>query len=229
MQDPVTSEDEWISLLACLPHWQPARMRTVVIAPHPDDETLATGGLIAALQSQGVEVVIVAVTDGESAYFDMPELANIREREQTAALACLGVASEQICRLQLPDSDVASHEEALISSLLPLVSAETQIVAPWRGDFHPDHEACGRAAETVAKLSGAPLTSYFFWTWHRGTRETMRGLTLDAFPLSKREQRRKHDALMCHQSQLEHIGGEPILPKTLLHPAYRPFEVFLPS
>ncbi len=51
--------------------------------------------------------MVVAVTDGESAYGYDPDLGKIRELEQRNALARLGVRSEHIIRLRLPDSDVA--------------------------------------------------------------------------------------------------------------------------
>jgi LmbE family N-acetylglucosaminyl deacetylase len=50
---PVVQEAEWMSLLCDLPCWQPPEKPTVVISPHPDDETLGSGGLIARLRSKG--------------------------------------------------------------------------------------------------------------------------------------------------------------------------------
>jgi LmbE family N-acetylglucosaminyl deacetylase len=197
-----------------------------VLAPHPDDETLGAGGVIAAQCRHGRDVVAVAVTDGESAYGYDPYLGKIRDLEQRNALARLGVPAENIIRLRLPDSDVASHETRLVDELLPFVTKDTHLVAPWRGDFHPDHEACGRAAERVAKRTGARLTSYFFWTWHRGTTATLASLSLGSFPLTPYHLRSKSEALRCHRSQLTHESGEPILPDNLLAPARRPFEVF---
>jgi len=222
---------------------------TLVLAPHPDDETLAAGGLIAYLCSRHVPVTVVAVTDGEHAYMETSaaiDLADIREREQVAALACLGVfpdpppeqghgrasrQANQVLRLRLTDSGVAAHQQSLIESLLPLVSGEAHLLAPWEGDFHPDHEACGRAANLVAKNKGAQLTSFFFWTWHRGTPATLAGLPLVRFPLNEFEQTAKLSALACHRSQLAHPtdpAGSAILPDDLLDPARRTYEVFLP-
>ena len=223
---PLVLEDEWLVALEDLPVWAPPPMPFVVLAPHPDDETLGAGGLIAAHCLHGREVVVVAATDGESAYGYDPVLGRIRESEQRNALAHLGVPGENIIRLRLPDSDVASHEARLVDKLLPFVTKETHLVAPWRGDFHPDHEACGRAAEWVAFRTGAMLTSYFFWTWHRGTTASLDKGALCSFPLNQRHLQSKSEALQCHRSQLKHHSGEPILPDNLLAPARRPFEVF---
>ena len=223
---PLVSEDEWLAALEDLPVWAPPTAPVVVIAPHPDDETLGAGGFIAAHGLNGRDVVVVAVTDGERAYGYDPDLGNIRELEQRNALARLGVSSEHIIRLRLPDSDVGSHETELVDKLLPFVTKDTHLMAPWRGDFHPDHEACGRAAEQVAFQTGARLTSYFFWTWHRGTTTSLDKLGLRSFPLNHQCVQRKSMALQCHRSQLTHNSGQPILPENLLAPARRRFEVF---
>jgi LmbE family N-acetylglucosaminyl deacetylase len=227
---PTTSEDSWLSLLRHLPRWHPSGLPILIVAPHPDDETLGAGGLIAAQCALGADVSVVAVTDGEHAYPDVSdsaELGILRCAEQTAALQRLGVPAAKIVRLGLPDSDVTGHLPELIAQLTPLVSERTHIIAPWRGDFHPDHEACGVAAEEVAQKTGATLISYFFWSWHRGTPEIFDGLSLRSFPLNDGWLQAKAEALLCHRSQLFRDQGEPILPPPLLAPAERPFEIFL--
>ena len=124
-------------------------MPTLVLAPHPDDETLGAGGLIAKLRSQDVPVTVVAITDGENAYADTQNLRDIRVPEQTEALRRLGVLAAMVHRLHLPDRDVAEYEDKLVDLLLPLIMPGMHIVAPWQRDFHPDHEAAGRAAARV--------------------------------------------------------------------------------
>jgi LmbE family N-acetylglucosaminyl deacetylase len=226
---PIVKEERWLEYLARVPAWEPPGSPTLVISPHPDDETLSAGGLIARLRAGGADVTVVAVTDGERAYDDGFPLAAVRETEQTCALKMLGVSEERIIRLRLPDSGVAACEARLVDLLMPLTTAETHIIAPWSGDFHPDHEACGRACTEVARRAGARLSFYFFWTWHRGAVERLDGLGLMRLPLSEDVLSAKLEALECHRSQLYHVGGSPILPPELLGPARRPFEVFLPA
>ncbi|MGA7313858.1 MAG: PIG-L family deacetylase [Silvibacterium sp.] len=224
---PLVPEAEWQTCLTRLPAWDPSCAPILVIAPHPDDETLGAGGLIARQRMRGMDVVVAAVTDGENCYPGCGGLAEIRRVEQEGALKRLGVESGKIVRLQLPDSSVSSKEEELVESLMSLVSSETHIVAPWPGDFHPDHEACGRAATKVAHKVGSPLTFYFFWTWHRGTTGLVKGLPVSCLPLDPDLLQAKTEALLNHQSQLVRDFGDPILPELLLAPAKRPYEVFL--
>jgi LmbE family N-acetylglucosaminyl deacetylase len=229
MITPLVDEISWLMRLDDLPAWTPPLLHTVVIAPHPDDETLGAGGLIAHLRSQSIDVTILAVTDGENAYADNIDIRATREREQTTALAHLGVPASSIHRLHLPDSAVTDREEALTDLLLPYITPTTHVLAPWPHDFHPDHEACGRAAKKVAALHGARLTSYLFWTWHRAPIDFLDNLPLVSLALAPAERRAKIKALQAHQSQLHHASGHPILPDYLLGPAYRSFEVYIPS
>src|SRR5580698_4570845 len=117
---PLVSEEEWCIRLSHVPSWSLgstppslARGPVLIVAPHPDDETLGAGGLIAHLRFSGSEVLIAAVTDGENAYEDSFGLGEVRAREQTAALARLGVQEKDILRFRLRDSNVASQEEDL--------------------------------------------------------------------------------------------------------------------
>jgi LmbE family N-acetylglucosaminyl deacetylase len=223
---PKLSEEDWSGFLNGLPLWQPTEQSIVLLAPHPDDETLGAGGFLAAQCLRSIDVTVVAVTDGENAYAGHTGLAAIRRPEQVDALGRLGVSADKITRLGLRDSDVKSQVDELVERLIPLVCETTHLLAPWRGDFHPDHEACGSAAEEVARRTGARLTSYFFWTWHLGNISLVSDLPLRSFPLTEETMEAKAEALSCHRSQLEHSSGAPILPEDLLGPARRPFEVF---
>ncbi len=147
--------------------------RVVVLAAHPDDESLGAGGLTNTAVASGLDVVIVCATDGEHSHPDSPtltpaELAQIRAREGRAAATALGVTD--VRRLELSDGDLGNHEDLLTTRLVELVGdgRGTLIVAPWRRDGHPDHEAAGRAAATAARRTGADLWEYPVWFWHWG-------------------------------------------------------------
>jgi len=224
---PIANEQQWQPLFDAAAPWTPPHTDTVCIVPHPDDEALGVGGLISALASSGASLRVIAVTDGENAYAEECDLASVRIPEQEQSLESLGVNNSKTVRLGLPDSGVSAHEAELIAALKPLVTSETHLIAPWPGDFHPDHEACGRAAQEVAKLTGASLTFYFFWTWHRGEPSLLQDVPLLRFELTAAQQQAKQHAISRHQSQLTHASGEPILPDNLLWPARQPFEIFL--
>jgi LmbE family N-acetylglucosaminyl deacetylase len=224
---PFTLEAEWLPVFVDLADWELPFVPTLVLAPHPDDETLGAGGLIAKLRRASIPVTIVAITDGENAYADTHSLGEIRVLEQTEAIRRLGVPERMIHRLHLPDRDVSDYEDQLVEMLLPLVTAGMHLVAPWQRDFHPDHEATGRAAARVAQKKNLSITYYLFWTWHRGKPSMLDGLPVTKLPLSDAELQSKLHALQAHVSQFEHGDGQPILSPELLVPAQRAFEVYI--
>ena len=92
-------------------------LRTVLfVHAHPDDETLATGGLIAELAARGVRVAVLTAMRGEqgevvegplSALTGTPELTAHREGEVAAACATLGVRHHAF--LGSPDARAAGR------------------------------------------------------------------------------------------------------------------------
>lgn len=111
---PLISDDTWKLALEEKSVWNPPATRVVIVVPHPDDETLGAGGLIATLRKRDVEVTVVAVTDGENAYEDTPNLGPIRRHEQEEALRILGVERDHTIRMGLPDRSVSEYEAELI-------------------------------------------------------------------------------------------------------------------
>ena len=193
---------------------------TIVVVPHPDDEALLSGGLIARQRRRGVTVTIVAVTDGEAAYpsWPAPGLARVRQGEQARALHMLDVPARSTIRLHLPDGKVADHEPELTEVLAALAAPGDLVVAPWVHDWHPDHEACGRAARDATMRCGAGLLGSLFWAYHRVDPFVHPALEVAKLHLTKPEANRRANALNAHRSQIQTTRHDPILdPKLTEH------------
>lgn len=219
--DPVRAR--WANTLAGARTWSPPDSRTVVVAPHPDDETLGCGALIAEQRRRGREVVVVALTDGDAAYdTDGDEaLAARRRDEQRRALSALGVDWSDVVRLGLADGHVAEHEPAVADALADIVRPSDLLVAPWPRDHHPDHEAAGRAAAEAAERHSCDLLFWLFWTWHHTDPDdafdpdVLRRLEASRWSLAAKER-----ALACHLSQFPTADRpDAILDAALTEPA----------
>jgi len=197
--------------------------RLVVLAGHPDDEALGAGGLVTSATRLGLAVEIVCATDGEGSHPDSPthppeELAALRAEEVRQAARALGVEVGLVHRLGLPDGGLVDHEDALTSELVQVVGdgRGTVILAPWRRDGHPDHEAAGRAAATAARRTGADLWEYPVWFWHWGRPEDAPWTTLRPFLPDQPAREAKREAIRAHASQVSPLsdlaGDETLLP-----------------
>ncbi|GAB2909688.1 PIG-L family deacetylase [Rhodococcus aerolatus] len=214
--------------------------RVVVVAPHPDDEVLAAGGLLARLAAAGATVELVAVTDGDASHPGSPTLspaalAELRRAESVAALAELGLAPATT-RLCVPDGRVAAHEDAVaaaVSRVLGTADTTTWVVATWRGDGHPDHESVGRAAHRAAVAAGARLLEVPVWTWHWAHPADPRvpWERAHVVPLDPALMDAKHAAVQQFRTQVEALSADPadapVLPGFVLERLLRDHETVL--
>lgn len=210
----------------------PAAARLMVIAPHPDDEVLACGGLLAMHAAGGGDCRVLAVTDGEAsdARAVPRDLAAIRRAERALGLQRLGLAATCVHRLGLPDGRVGQHAAALQGAIMALLRPGDWVVATWRHDGHPDHDAVGRAAMLACAAARCRLVEAPVWMWHWARPRDIRipWRRLRALPLPAPAWRRKQAALAAHTSQLTpRLGGlASVLDDDMLARAERAHEYF---
>ncbi len=225
-----SSLDRWSDVRELATRVTPNVGRYLVVAPHPDDEVLTVGGLLARLVRSGSEVDVLAVTDGGNAYpkdYEHDALARIRRAEQTEALGHLGIRPDRVSSLGIRDGSVADHEDELVERIVLASDAGTTIIAPWIHDVHPDHEAVGRAAVRVARRVGCSLWSSLFWAWHHADPRDLGGADLVCVDVDRRSREAKRAALACHTSQLDPPDGAPILTDWALEPSEWASEYFV--
>ena len=158
--------------------------RLLVVVPHPDDETLATGGLIQIALDAGAALRVVIATDGDNNPWPQRWVekrwridAEARRRwgrrrrsEVTEALARLGVTGADIRHYGWPDQGLtgllmrdAQCEDQLVAEIVDF--APTLVVAPSLADRHPDRTHVlrrnspaerGRRRSTVGTRRGWP-------------------------------------------------------------------------
>ncbi|HSC82389.1 MAG TPA: PIG-L family deacetylase [Pseudomonas sp.] len=242
IQAPGTPLADWQSSasLQCVPAIRhdelvPPGCRLVVVAPHPDDEVLGCGGILAGMRGRENDVVLVSVSDGEASHGDSPQWSAERLRQQrpyesAEALRRLGLDLSQLTwlRLGLADGGIASHERQLVRRLLPLLRAGDRVLSTWRLDGHCDHEAVGRACLRACHDSHAQLLEVPIWAWHwaspddpRLPWQRARKLFLD-----RGVQALKQHAIAAHTSQLQVDGDRaPILDRETLARLLQPFEL----
>jgi len=154
--------------------------KTLVVAPHPDDESLGCGGAVALLRKFGNEVTVLTVSDGalshpNSKKFPPLKLRDLRESETIAALEILGVSADKITFLRFPDGNVPGEHSndfaaavTLVRDYLKKVSPQT-ILLPWRRDPHPDHLASWQMVKAAIIEFGGDyrVLEYPIWLWER--------------------------------------------------------------
>lgn len=202
------------------------RPTLVIVAAHPDDETVGAAGL---LLSAG-RAAVVHLTDGAPrdprlrapGQVDRDAYARVRRQEALLALEEAGVAASDAYVLGAVDQEAAAEVDRLARELAQVLAAlrpRIAVVHPYEGG-HPDHDAAavvGRAAAALLARRGAPvprlveMTSYHL----RGSRLEC-GAFLDGPP---GVERRLPPALLAakqrmiarYASQREVLAGLPVV------------------
>lgn len=150
--------------------------RILLVAPHPDDESLGCGGLACSLAQLGARIHTVFVTDGgashpNSATWPRHRLAAEREREGETALRLLGLDDHPRSFLRLRDADMppdGSQAEIDVVEVLARIVREFRpalALLPWRRDPHRDHRDSFRLAMQALRRFGRPVDVLEYAIW----------------------------------------------------------------
>jgi LmbE family N-acetylglucosaminyl deacetylase len=126
--------------------------RTLVVAPHPDDETLGCGGTLLRLAQEGARIAWLIVTSMSATDGFSDEEVKARDSEIGQVSAMYGfsdvfqlrVATRQLDRM--PMADLIREFATVFKSFEP-----QQVFLPYRMDVHTDHRAVFDAAAACAK------------------------------------------------------------------------------
>ena len=189
--------------------------RTLIIAPHPDDEVIGAGGLI---QRAG-DVRVVFVTAGENnpwpqrvmqrkwfiSAADRAEWAALRRREAAASLAALGLPDGCATFLGFRDQEImplARRGDQRLTDMLRGIIRDFRpslLVSTSAQDFHADHRAVAWFAHHAVRGAGDSAPEVITYVVHGDGAPHRLHLSLQ---LTERERERKLRAIQCHASQL---------------------------
>ncbi len=230
---PESAWQEWLLAASAEPFPDQHFRKVVVVAAHPDDETLGASGLVQHLHERGNPVSVVIATDGEAAFPDAgpeerAELGRRRRRELYESLHSQGLGAVAVRWLGLPDSGLAEQREQLAALLAELLDGADLCLLPWPGDPHPDHQVVGETALRVAPVA-AHRFAYPVWTWHwhQPSERAIPGDHAVTHRLTEDQRRRKAAGIAAFASQLKPgpRGEEPILSAEMVSHFERDSEV----
>lgn len=220
--------------------------RVLIIAPHPDDESLGCGGIMARLRERDVPVYVLFVSDGSMSHPNSPSypaerLRDLREAEALDALRILNVPAENALFMRLKDTQVPTPNapgfaEAVtyIADVLRRLRPATLFV-PWRRDPHHDHRASWQLLMSALDQHNARprVFEYLIWLWELGSADDMPRpdeMTVWRVPIDRVMEQRNH-AIAAHRSQVTRlIDDDPTsfyLSPELLRHFDNPRELFL--
>lgn len=190
--------------------------RLLVFAPHPDDETLATGEMIQFAMAAGAKVRVVFATDGDNNPWpqrwcerrwrigaeERARWGKRRRGEAIAALSRLGLAPDSARFLGWSDlglTDLLMRDDTAIDELAAEIDAyaPTHVAMPSLRDRHPDHGALRVMLELALRKARTQCLCFGYVVHGRSAEPGGWELARDA-----QRHSRKRDALTEHASQI---------------------------
>ena len=186
----------WVTVDALL-----ADRPLVVLAPHPDDETLGCGALLFDAAGRGTDCHVICVTDGSRSHpnsraWPASRLAGERQEELRRAVALL---APQARVHWLGHRDCAAPSDADVARrVCTLLPNRALVLASWAGDPHVDHENVARLARHMA-AQRADILLAFYPIWGRFCDHAVPARLIRASDAARAGKRR---ALACHRTQM---------------------------
>ena len=213
-------------------------LRVMVLAAHPDDETLGAAGLLSRIRDPWV----ICLTDGSprdqrfvpaAAPVSRSGYAKRRRQELRAALGLAGVGADRVLHLDVPDQDAALAISKLVNRLAVLMRGlrpHLLITHGYEGG-HPDHDTAALAARLAAERlereggSAPALAEMLSYRLHGDHLVADRFLPAATdrwtvmLRLTPRERRLRHQMLACYATQTATLGPLPERPWERYRPA----------
>lgn len=154
----------WGRLLAC---------PTLIVAAHPDDETIGTGGLLPRLD----QPTIIHITNGAprnpadacaAGFATSEDYARARRREVLEALHEAGIGPELTRELGITDQEAGFHLREIAESLADVLRELRPALVfthPYEGG-HPDHDATAFAVHAACRMANVPPAIIEFTSYH---------------------------------------------------------------
>lgn len=174
----------------------------LVLAPHPDDESIGCGGALRQHVMDGDRVIVAFLSSGDRGIADVPPAAAAARREQEAERAASVLGLSELHFFRFPDGGMAEVVADAADRVGGLVDSEQPdwIYLPHPGEAHDDHRVTGLiVASAVPRDDEVVIRGYEIWTPIAEPHE-MDDITA-VMPT-------KLEAIRCYESQLEQLPYE---------------------
>lgn len=207
--------------------------QVVIVAPHPDDEVIGCGGLIARLVAYGRAPHIIIITGGEGSHrgcceTSTDEIIHARRKLTRNALAILGVPDKNIHELNFSDGNISMDSEyvSVLKDLLTKLAPDSIFIPHW-GEGWSDHVKTAEIVKAI-KPEGAEVWEYCVWMWYYNVWRGLDWKNTAILRMSHKEHKLKLKAIDAYTRPLAPCGHpwSGVLPDIFLQANSKNRELF---
>ena len=154
------------------------KKKAVVFAPHPDDETLGCGGVIAKKVDEGYDVSVVFITDGRHSLTELGisskitpiEMKEMRRKEAIKATEILGLHENNLLFLDYEDTTLEENREHVQKRIIKVLKdvSPNEVFFPQEREYNIDHRLTSvivREAIRISKLHPVEYQYVIAWSF----------------------------------------------------------------
>lgn len=174
----------------------------LVLAPHPDDESIGCGGALHQHATNGDRVIVAFLTSGDRGIANLPPTAAAARREQEADRAAAVLGINDLHFLRFPDGGLADVVGDAAAQVATLIGSEQPdwLYLPHPGEAHADHRVTAQvAARALPRDAAFAIRGFEVWTPIAEPHEMD---DISAVMAAKLE------AIRCYESQVEQLPYE---------------------
>ncbi len=195
--------------------------KVLIVAPHPDDEVIGCGGLIARLVAEGRTPHIIVMTGGEGSHrgccsIAADEIKTARRELTDKALRLLSVDREFIHYLDFPDGGIPSGMEngewrmenlRKLEELLAEINPDTIFVPHWCEGW-PDHVNTRNLIlnSQFSIINSPQVWEYCVWMWYYNVWRGLEWKNAYKLKMTPREHQLKLEAMDAYIKPLAPCG-----------------------
>lgn len=232
----------WITRM--IPCAEVTKNSALIIAPHPDDETIGCGGLLAGKIALKVKVHVIFMTEGDKSLartelISEKKVGTIRKELALKAMRILGVPEDSIKWIGLSDEKIPQKKDSIFINAVKTLVAEfervrpEEIYCPHFNDAILDHASVARIVQEAVRLIAIKprLIYYPVWLWFNSSWKIHDHIDISkAWKISIRECReQKNRALEIYFNSIFQPLGIPFcgdLPRSIHRASRSKYEVF---
>jgi LmbE family N-acetylglucosaminyl deacetylase len=179
----------------------PPGAKIVVLSPHPDDDILGCGGVLAKHANIGASIASVYMTDGrkgDPSFSSEDEL--VKERQKEARSACDVIGIRQLEFLGARDQELRATTKIVKQLEQVLAKCNPDLVyVPFFLDNHLDHLETNRVLVQAAGAVNSQTKVAMYETWTPLVCPNLLVNTTEVMDLKER-------AIRCHKTQMKVIN-----------------------
>lgn len=140
---------------------------TLIIAPHPDDETFGCAGLIFQKKNLNSKVYVLFLTGGEGSIKDFPKEEIKENRIKTSKNVCLKLKVDEVFNFDIEDGKIDSKDIQTQNKLKKLILEKEikEVYVTHEFENWSDHNQASKLAFNVVSRIKINIKLYYYWVW----------------------------------------------------------------